>query len=713
MKIVASSNITVSNVNDGTITHTAYAYSADGTDRFTTVYPNLNLLKNTKSQSYTSKGTASNNSSNTYQLDGVLADILNKQLIITYNYDITNSSGTWSGTIRPTYGLGGTNQAVSNTKLSGTHKETATYTSVGQSSYGIVTSGLPAGTTVTITNLKVEFGSIATPYMPSSSEVTDNDYPRYRGEYSDFSSTSSTDHSKYSWSLIRGNTSYSHTAYAYSSDGTDGFTTVYPNLNLLDGTKDFSGTWTGAWMNDGTYKGLNVKKSTGIWNGLYKAYTVTREGDYTGSVFVKSFGGAKVYRYVNVNGTNLIDLIRSWNSDFDWEIDRFTVKNLKPGDVIKFTHQISTPYDPNRALWTAGHKWEFGSTATPWMPSASEVKTVYYPSYIGQYTDLTQADSTTSSDYTWSLIRGDDGKDGTNGTSGIIVSSVAPDSPQNGQLWQDTSTTPQLVKKWTGSSWVIWELYVENMNVNNLSALSPNLGNITGGSYTSWTVSMDPVGNPILNGIYMYDGRLRSVSIANPISTDPKAVGGIVNSIISGMEMFGGYTDYYHGEYAPVNGTADDMIKGLNGMSFWSQRNDTGAYVGRIVGFRLGDDDPYILISAPRLIVNGSIHAGGGVTDNSDWQWLDSNHNARYKKSFGSVSIYYSCSRTSVGNLFLGNLPADCRPTLGAIMTTATAFSTSNVNDRQLQINDGTNGAVNIINAVANQKYTGMYTFKL
>ena len=30
------------------VEHTAYAYSADGTDRFSTVYPNLNLLKGTK-----------------------------------------------------------------------------------------------------------------------------------------------------------------------------------------------------------------------------------------------------------------------------------------------------------------------------------------------------------------------------------------------------------------------------------------------------------------------------------------------------------------------------------------------------------------------------------------------------------------------------------------------------------------------------------------
>ena len=167
--------------SDGVINTIAYANSADGTDGFTTVYPNLNLLKNTKSQSYTSTGTGTNNSSNTYPLNGVIDDVLNKPITISYNYAITNSTGTWSGTIRPTYGLGGTNQSVSNINLSGTHKETATFTAVSQSSYGIVTSGLPSGTTVTITNLKVEFGSTSTPYMQSASEVTTADYPKYVG----------------------------------------------------------------------------------------------------------------------------------------------------------------------------------------------------------------------------------------------------------------------------------------------------------------------------------------------------------------------------------------------------------------------------------------------------------------------------------------------------------------------------------------------------
>ncbi|MCE2265777.1 hypothetical protein GPX01_08405, partial [Streptococcus thermophilus] len=35
-----------------------------------------------------------------------------------------------------------------------------------------------------------------------------------------------------------GKTPYFHTAWSYSADGTDGFTKVYPNLNLLDGTRD-------------------------------------------------------------------------------------------------------------------------------------------------------------------------------------------------------------------------------------------------------------------------------------------------------------------------------------------------------------------------------------------------------------------------------------------------------------------------------------------
>ncbi|MDN6709907.1 MAG: hypothetical protein L0L46_00425, partial [Tetragenococcus halophilus] len=70
----------------------------------------------------------------------------------------------------------------------------------------------------------------------------------YIGMYVNFNVNDSTTPSDYSWTLVKGadgtqgtpgkpgadgKTPYFHTAWSYSADGTDGFTTVYPNLNLL------------------------------------------------------------------------------------------------------------------------------------------------------------------------------------------------------------------------------------------------------------------------------------------------------------------------------------------------------------------------------------------------------------------------------------------------------------------------------------------------
>lgn len=50
-------------------------------------------------------------------------------------------------------------------------------------------------------------------------------------------------------------------------------------------------------------------------------------------------------------------------------------------------------------------KLEKGSTATPWMPSFSELKTEDYPSYIGTYTDnKSNEQSTDPGRYTWKKI---------------------------------------------------------------------------------------------------------------------------------------------------------------------------------------------------------------------------------------------------------------------------------------------------------------------
>ena len=196
------------------------------------------------------------------------------------------------------------------------------------------------------------------------------------------------------------------TAYSNSADGTEDFTTVYPNLNLLDGTRDFSGDWerTWGWENDGYYKGLLVKKQTHpLAGGICKKFTAPKDGVYTFSAYVKSSGSAaNIYRYVDVYnnyGINESDMAPNAfiGNNFDWLRDSFTV-TLKAGYSLWGRYEI-TGSGTDSALWTAGHKWEEGSTATPWMPSAREVTVADYPKYVGFSNSIKP--NKKSSDYTW------------------------------------------------------------------------------------------------------------------------------------------------------------------------------------------------------------------------------------------------------------------------------------------------------------------------
>lgn len=156
------------------------------------------------------------------------------------------------------------------------------------------------------------------------------------------------------------------------------------NFNLLEGTKDFSGFLIpfGSWENDGTYKGLTVKKRTAQWGGIYKTFTAPKDGIYTFSAYVKGSGiDSKIYRFLSVNGvvngTVMPDTLIGNN--FDWLRDSFTV-TLKANDVVYAKYEIAGS-GTDSILWTAGHKWEEGSTATPYMPSASEATSVDLPKW--------------------------------------------------------------------------------------------------------------------------------------------------------------------------------------------------------------------------------------------------------------------------------------------------------------------------------------------
>ena len=191
-------------------------------------------------------------------------------------------------------------------------------------------------------------------------------------------------------------------AYARSADGTDDFTTVYPNLNLIDGTRDFSGHWDWAdnWTTDGTYKGLTVKKTTKQWGGIHKTFTAPKDGTYTFSAYVKGSGSnANIHRVIQKNGIDYWDdrFYKSFGNNFDWIRDSITV-TLKAKDTVSGRYEISGS-GTDSILWTAGHKWEEGPIATPWMPSKNEVTIDDYPKYVGFSNSIKP--NKKSSDYKW------------------------------------------------------------------------------------------------------------------------------------------------------------------------------------------------------------------------------------------------------------------------------------------------------------------------
>lgn len=152
------------------------------------------------------------------------------------------------------------------------------------------------------------------------------------------------------------------------------------NFNLLEGTKDFSGSWenSSSWVNDGTYKGLTVKKRTGVGRGIYKNLTIQNSNSYTFSAYVKGTG-TNIIRFVFVNGIENNSFRKVWTSSFDWTRDVVTLKtpNIKRNDIVAVRYEKAS----GQAVWTAGHKWEEGSIATPYMPSESEATSADLPKW--------------------------------------------------------------------------------------------------------------------------------------------------------------------------------------------------------------------------------------------------------------------------------------------------------------------------------------------
>ena len=117
------------------------------------------------------------------------------------------------------------------------------------------------------------------------------------------------------------------------------------------------------------------------------------------------------------------------------------------------------------------------------------------------------------------VIIGVHGQNGSDGTSGIIVSPTPPENPKVGQLWQTASGEP--IKRWDGSRWVLHYVSVENLDVQTLSAIAVNAGELTAGKIKSkngiMLIDIDAgkiVSKLIDNGVVDSTMELNSASLA-------------------------------------------------------------------------------------------------------------------------------------------------------------------------------------------------------
>lgn len=244
---------------------------------------------------------------------------------------------------------------------------------------------------------------------------------KYIGTYVDYTQQDSNNPKDYTWSQFQGDPGDTGIPGTNGADGRTSYLHI-AYANSSDGYTDFS-----------------TSNSTGKqYMGQYVDFT---ERDST---------NPSMYQWTKIKGENGQD-----------GTDGVGIRN-----VTKYYLASSQ----NTGITTSTYGW------TTTMQTMTEAKKYLWSYEMIAYTDGTSTKTTP-------VIIGVHGQNGADGDSGIIISPTAPENPKVGQLWQTASGQP--IKRWDGSKWVIYYISVENLDVQTLSAITVNAGELTAGKIKS------------------------------------------------------------------------------------------------------------------------------------------------------------------------------------------------------------------------------------
>ncbi|WP_052719862.1 hypothetical protein [Lactococcus cremoris] len=181
-------------------------------------------------------------------------------------------------------------------------------------------------------------------------------------------------------------------AYANSADGTDGFTTVYPNLNLLTGTSTKV-----VQANNWNMQVADIKYDKSLGGDLC-ASVMINNADHASTL---AKGSARITIQTFDQSGKVLTSVDG--NDIGYDTNGLSWCHISIDDNTASIKVIILTNNMTQNAFYSRLKIEKGTTATPWMPSASEVTTADWPKYVG-FSNTVKTNKS-ASDYTWFPVK--------------------------------------------------------------------------------------------------------------------------------------------------------------------------------------------------------------------------------------------------------------------------------------------------------------------